>query len=215
MRRLPAKTPHRTITVATLAIVIALSPMLQRALVFDRNAVVRGQLWRVATANLVHFSPSHLLYDLIVVTIAGVLLERRGWPVAAIVAGSGIAVGIAVLSLEPTLATYGGLSGIACTLAVIAALDSARSSGLTRATGIAFLLLVAVKLWWEWRSGSFVFVSAATANIRPVPLAHVIGSGVGVGSWLARRFVHRPGASLRQSAMALSPVPARGPGSRS
>ena len=198
-----------------LAIVIAVSPMLQRAMVLDRDAIMGGQLWRIVTGNFVHFSPSHLLYDLVVVAIAGVSLERRQWPVAGIVAASGIAIGFAVLWFEPMLAIYGGLSGIACTLAVIAALDSTAASGLTRATGIAFLILVAVKLWWEWRSGTFVFVSGSAAEIRPVPLVHLVGGGVGVGVWFARRFVRRPIVALRRSATVPSLAPARDPGSRS
>jgi rhomboid family GlyGly-CTERM serine protease len=213
VKSLSAQAPRVTVTIVILAIATAVSPMLQRALVLDRDAVMHGQLWRVATGNLVHFSSSHLLCDLFVVAIAGVFLERRHWPVAAIVGGSGIAVGVAVLRFEPTVTIYGGLSGIACALVVIVALESAGASGLTRATGVAFLMVLATKLWWEWTSGSFVFVSAA--GIRPVPIAHLAGSGAGVVAWLRRHWVGRLIAAVRGSATALSPAPARGPGSRS
>ena len=190
------KAPRVTITIAIATIVVALSPALQQTLVLDRHAIAHGQLWRIATGNLVHFSASHLLWDLLVVTIAGARLEARGWPVAATTLASAVAIGVAVVRYEPSLGQYGGLSGVACTLVVIAAVDSLEASGLTRAAALVVLALLAAKLWWEWRSGSFVFVNGS--DVVAVPLAHLTGSCVGVAVWLSQRFAvaHRRRAML-------------------
>lgn len=179
--------PRVTIVIATLAITIALVPPLQDALVLDRHAVADGQLWRVATGNLVHFSPSHLLYDLLVVTVAGALLERAGRAIGGAVAVSAVAIGIAVLLVEPGLERYGGLSGVAYTLTVMLALDAILASGLTRAAGSAMLALALAKLWWELHSGAFLFVGGGEASFRAVPLAHAVGAAVGALAIVARR----------------------------
>lgn len=175
--------PLATIALAAGAIGVAIIPALQHVLVLDRDAVAAGELWRVATGSLVHFSTSHLLYDLAVVVLASALLERRGWPVAPIVLASATAIGAAVLLFTPELARYGGLSGVACTLVALYALDCLTVRGATRAAGVLVLMLSAVKLGWEMRSGTFVFVADAGDAFRPVPLAHVVGAGVGVAAF--------------------------------
>ena len=171
--------PRVTIVIATVAITIALVPALQDALVLDRGAVAEGQLWRIATGNLVHFSPSHLLYDLLVVTVAGAILERAGRAIGGAVALSAVAIGIAMLLLEPGLESYGGLSGLAYTLTVMLALESIAASGLTRIAGGAMLALALAKLWWELRSGSFLLVADADEAFRAVPVAHLVGAATG------------------------------------
>ena len=176
------KIPRVTIAIAVAAIAIALSPTLQALLVLDRGAVASGQLWRVATGSFVHFSLSHLLYDLLVVVAAGSILERGGRAIGGAVVASAVAIGLAVLLLEPALSGYGGLSGIAYTLIVMLALAPPATSGLTRPAGATLLLLAAAKLWWEWRSGSLLLVADAGAAVRAVPLAHLVGGCVG-GYW--------------------------------
>jgi rhomboid family GlyGly-CTERM serine protease len=168
-----------TIAIAGATIAIALIAPLHDVLVLDRGAVASGQLWRVATGSLVHFSPSQLLYDLLVVAAAGSILERGGRSIGGAVVTSAIAVGVAVLLLEPQLERYGGLSGIACTLTTMLAVDAVAASGLTRAAGAAMLALSLAKLWWELRTGSFVFVADGGTAIRAVPIAHAAGTAVG------------------------------------
>jgi rhomboid family GlyGly-CTERM serine protease len=179
--------PLATIALAASAIGVALVPALQRVLVLDRDAVAAGELWRVATGSLVHFSTSHLLYDLAVVVLVSALLERRGWPVAPIVLASATAIGAAVLMFTPEISRYGGLSGVACTLVALYALDCLTVRGAARGAGVLVLVLSAVKLAWEMGSGTFVFVGDAGDAFRPVPLAHVVGGAVGVAAFFLSR----------------------------
>ena len=179
--------PLATLALAAITIAVALVPALQHVLVLDRDAVAAGELWRIATGSLVHFSTSHLLFDLAVVIVAGALLERRGWPLAPIVVASAMAIGAAVMLLAPELARYGGLSGIACTLAALQALDCLTLRGTPRIAGGAVLVFTAFKLGWELWSGSFVFVGDAGIAFRPVPLAHVVGAAAGVAAFLLSR----------------------------
>jgi rhomboid family GlyGly-CTERM serine protease len=190
--------PRLTIAIAVAAIAIALSPALQDALVLDRAAVASGQLWRVATGSFVHFSRTHLAYDLMVVIVAGALLEWNRRPLAGLIALSASAIGISVMLLEPGLVRYGGLSGVAYALVALLSLDALRTSGLTRAAGAATLLLAAGKLCWEWRTGSLLFVADTAATVQAVPLAHLAGACSGA---LVALFM-RPDAPRRQGARA-------------
>ncbi|HET9004469.1 MAG TPA: rhombosortase [Gemmatimonadaceae bacterium] len=182
--------PLATIALAASAIAVALIPALQRALVLDRDAVAAGELWRIATGSLVHFSTSHLLYDLAVVIVASALLERRGWPVAPIVLASATAIGAAVLLFTPEIARYGGLSGVASSLVALYAVDCLTVRGAARAAAVLVLVLTAIKLGWELSSGTFVFVGDAGDAFRPVPLAHIVGAGVGIAAFFLSR-AHR------------------------
>lgn len=179
--------PAATLVLAASAIGVAFVPALQRLLVLDRDAVAAGQLWRIATGSLVHFSTSHLLLDVAVVIVTGALLERRGWPIAPIFLASSTAIGAAVLLLAPELARYGGLSGVACTLVAVYALDCLTVGGAARGAGVAVLALTTIKLAWELWSGTFLFFGDGGAAFQPVPLAHVVGAGVGVAAFFLSR----------------------------
>ena len=63
--------------VLPLAFAIHLAPGFFRAwLVYDRTALVHGELWRLWTGHLVHFSNSHLLLDTFVSAIVLLSLSR-------------------------------------------------------------------------------------------------------------------------------------------
>ena len=182
MRRRGA--PITTVALVLAAVVVALVPALQRWLVLDRAAVGAGQLWRVATGSLVHFSPSHLLLDIVAVAVPGALLELDGRRIGGTIAVASVAIGVAVLAFDPGVAVYGGLSGIAFTLVVTCALDAAGTKGVERAVGLAVLTLTAAKLCWEMRSGAFLFVGSEGGAFVPVPVSHLAGSGIGLAAFL-------------------------------
>lgn len=184
--------PVATLALVASALVVRLSPALQRWLVLDRSAVAAGQLWRVATGSLVHFSAAHLALDLVAVAVAGWILERNGRRIGGVLVAAMVAVGLAVLRFAPGVAVYGGLSGVAYTLVALCALDAVGRGGTERAPGLAAIVLLAAKLCWEIRSGAFVFVADAGDAFVPVPVSHVAGLCVGVAAFLmARSANHR------------------------
>lgn len=192
------RAPMATVTLVLSVLVVALVPALQRWLVLDRAAVGAGQLWRVATGSLVHFSTSHLLLDLVAVGVPGAMLELSGRRIGATIALASVAVGIAVLALDPTLELYGGLSGVAYALVVLAALEKTRSKRTERAVALAVLALTIVKLWWDMRSGSFLLVEAGHGEFVPAPVSHLAGSIAGVVTALVW---HRPPAPTARRAI--------------
>ncbi|MEM7165267.1 MAG: rhombosortase [Planctomycetota bacterium] len=155
-------------------------------LALDRSAVVDGQLWRLVTGHWTHASAEHLLWDSLAFVVLAAFVRREGaaayW--GALLAGSfGIAVGF--LLWAPELAEYRGLSGLCSVffgVLVVRFFARAKAAndrfGLV-AVGIAGVAFV-VKVVFEFVSGSAVFVSGAGGMV-PVPLAHALGAGIGLG----------------------------------
>ena len=200
----------------TAAVVVQFVPALQRWLVFDRAAVISGgQFWRIATGSLVHFSASHLAYDLFAVAVAGTLLERDGWRLVATTTAAATVIGLAVVLLAPGVAQYGGLSGIACTLVMLAALNATARSGSERVVALFVLVLLAAKAVAEGRGNGFLFVAAGEAPFVPVPLAHLAGYGVGTAAFILTRLRRSGSPNPPISLSATSPERAADPGSRS
>ena len=52
-------------------------PGVAEYLVYDRGALARGELWRVFSAHMVHYSGAHLLANVLVLLPAALLVEVR------------------------------------------------------------------------------------------------------------------------------------------
>lgn len=88
----------------------------------DRSAVLAGEIWRLWSGHLVHFSPAHLLLDVTVLAVAGAVAERElgsRFVLAALAFGMPVLAALLLLA-EPSLAEYRGCSGIAVLLAAAA-----------------------------------------------------------------------------------------------
>ncbi len=166
---------------ATLAIAAATGlafvwPRLAGALIYERADIFAGQVWRLWTGHLVHYSPSHLWLDLAVFVAAGAWLEwiaprlARWFYVLAPPAISAV-----LLWGDPTLERYAGLSGVATGLLVLLALvQLRRKAGEPRWFWLGVLLLVAAKIIIEATAHAPLF-ARFDAGVRVVPLAHVGG----------------------------------------
>ena len=160
---------------------------------FDRQAILAGQLWRLATGNLVHWSVEHFFLDVGAFLVVGLLYERRlprsyAW----ILLASGVAVGCSLLIFQPEMCIYRGLSGV----------DSGQ---FVAALGVEFWLarrhparwiwvapaaaVFAAKILYECTSGQTFFGTESLGNIGlPIPLAHaagVLGAGICLALGLA------------------------------
>jgi rhomboid family GlyGly-CTERM serine protease len=184
--------PWFTLGLALAAIVIHVTGC-GPALLYQRADILTGAVWRAWTGHWVHFSASHLLWNLCVFIPAGGWLEivrprtARWFYLASPAFISGV-----LLVADPGLATYGGLSGIATGLLVcLACLRLGDRSGATPAWfwwGI--LIIVAAKIVAESLYGQPLLVTGFD-RIRDVPLAHVAGAALGIVFGLAARVRER------------------------
>lgn len=168
--------PVVTLLVVAGGIVTYGIPGLASHMLYDRAAILAGEGWRLFTGNWVHFSPSHLLYDLLAFGIAGWIIERRGHPHFGLVTVlSALSIGAALLAMRPEMQFYGGLSGVATGVIVYLALHGLREPGPWRWICVAALVLTLGKVLLESVTGQLTFAAVDHVSFVPVPLSHVAG----------------------------------------
>ncbi len=139
------------------------------------------QPWRTWSAAFVHWTPWHLTANLLgcaVVAAFGIAVRvpvrctlawLAAWPLSH-----------AALTLQPALATYGGLSGVLHAGVAIAAWHLLRHDrGRRRAIGMAVMAGLAVKLLLEKPWGAPT-QSVAGWDFAVAPLAHTTGAIAGI-----------------------------------
>lgn len=174
--------PGRQFPVVTLLVVAAaigtyVIPGLASQMVYDRAAILSGEVWRLLTGNWVHFSTRHLLYDLLALGIAGWIIERRGYPYFGLLCVlSALAIGTVLLAIRPEVQSYGGLSGVATAAIIYLALRGVKEPAPWRWICIAALILIVGKVLLESITGRFIITAADSAPFVPLPLSHIVGA---------------------------------------
>ena len=191
-----APLPVASALVIVLALIVASQPALAPGLLYDRAAVLRGDYWRLWTGHLVHFGASHLFWNLLIFALSAIWSERLapGRTRLLLVLAPGV-IGLALLALDPALATYGGLSGVVvATLAFLAFTQLSVAPGAAppsdRWFWRAVLVLILLKIAVEFAAGQPLFARFTFSGIRPVPIAHLAG-------FLVASTLHRTRRRLR------------------
>jgi len=178
------KIPFLTLIIGTLALFVVVQNGSVEALEFSRTALARGQLWRLLTGHLTHFSADHLKWDLVVFLALGSLVELRNRTHFTVsVVGGALLISIGVWWLQPQFNNYRGLSGVDSALfgylaADIFKLARAEAKRWTAVAAGLAMALFAAKTLFELNTGQTLFVEN-TVSFSPVPLAHLIGVIVG------------------------------------
>ena len=172
-----------------LALVVYAWPGADRALVYERAAILDGQVWRLITGHWVHFSVSQLGYDATVLAISGWRIEARRYryflPLCVL---SALAIGLSLLAILPDMALYGGLSGIAMASTVYLPLRALDEPQPWRGVAIAVLVTCTGKVVVEVVTGHVALIGVDRMQVVPVPLSHIVGaiSAVAVCIWARR-----------------------------
>jgi rhomboid family GlyGly-CTERM serine protease len=180
--------PWATLAIGLLAGAALAMGSLTESIIYDRALILQGQLWRAWAGHVVHYGPSHLLWNLAVFLPAGAWLERL-WPCLTrwFYAICPPVISTVLLLAEPDLGRYAGLSGMATgMLVLLAGLQLRRGKDEPAWFWWAVLALVAAKIVLELVTGAPLIVSYE-GSVRSVPLAHVGGLGCGALFWLAVR----------------------------
>jgi len=163
--------------------IVLLGDATERALRYERDALLDGQLWRALTGHLVHFSWAHLALNLGVGALVVAVFRRHlGWG-AVLLCAVGTSAGLFLFALR--VRWYGGLSGVLHGLIVYGALASWRRD--RRPVWILAVLLVIAKLVLEAFRGEPGV--AALIGVPVVSQAHVYGA---VSGALAFAILYRP-----------------------
>jgi rhomboid family GlyGly-CTERM serine protease len=173
--------PVFTLLIAIGAVAVATIPGASSELVYDRTAILSGEVWRMFTGYWVHFSTTHLLYDLTVMIVAGCIIEVEGLPhFGWLCLLTPWIVSASLLVFEPQLKFYGGLSVLATTALVYLALCGLHETTLWRWISLAILLVVVAKTIFEISTGHMVFLKVENVDIVVSATGHFAGIIVGV-----------------------------------
>ena len=177
----------------------------------DREAVARGEIWRLVTCHWTHWSARHLLWNLAVFAVLAVLCESRGRRafLAAVVSSALLIPPVLWIAL-PDLEAYRGLSGIDSALFVLAAMlllrEEIEKTGSLRtvpalAAGAALVGFL-LKVGYESVSGAALFAGSEGLFV-PLPLAHLAGGACGLWAGLQKRNPNR----FQAARNARNPIP--------
>lgn len=169
-------------------------------LLLDRDGLLQGEWWRLWTGHWVHFSGSHLTWNLAVLLAAGAWLEsvHPGRLLRYTLFGAPI-ISLMVLAGEPALRAYGGLSGVTTGIVVLLALTRLGQPRLERIFWVVLLMLVAGKSVYEAILGVALFSRFDAATVQPSAFAHLAGLAVAVAGLAAGRLLASQGARTEQS----------------
>jgi rhomboid family GlyGly-CTERM serine protease len=173
--------PWCTLIAGALAVGAWFVPGAFDAFVYDRSLILGGQLWRIVTGHWVHFSASHLFWNLVILVPAGVWLERRSaFALRCTLLLSPLAISLALLAFVPSLAQYAGISGVASGVLVALAVHGLRTEPRAQLLWLGVLVLFGAKVAVETFGHGPLNPELATRGITSVPLAHLVGAAVGV-----------------------------------
>jgi rhomboid family GlyGly-CTERM serine protease len=177
--------PLATLLMVGSAVVVALFPRWSAWLIYDRSAILSGQLWRMFTGHWVHFSTRHLVWDLIPLGLAGWILEARrspcfGWFCFL----SPWAISAALLVLEPQMRFCGGLSGLATAAIALLAVGGLLDAPPWRWVCVAVLLGLFGKTIFELVAGHGLWVNFNDPSVAVSATSHLAGAATAVFFYL-------------------------------
>jgi rhomboid family GlyGly-CTERM serine protease len=160
----------------------------RQALEYRRAAVLRGELWRLVTDNLVHLGWVHLARDLaglfLIWALVGDSLDELSWLGA--LGASGLAVSLGLVVFSPEISWYVGISGVLFGLYCAGVLCQLPHRPIFSA---ALLLGMIAIITWTLYAGALPGEIAGLGG-RVVPQAHLYGA-LGGAAFIAVRIVLR------------------------
>jgi rhomboid family GlyGly-CTERM serine protease len=170
------RVPLLTLALVAASLLAYAVPGWGERLLYDRQAILAGQWWRLVSAPLGHFSASHLGWNLLVFGAAGWAVESAGyryfWLVCALAA---VLPGVCYLLWVPRLAVYGGLSGLATGAVAYRCFGGLRDRERACVLWRLILALVVAKIALEAVWTEPLFARAAERPFRALPLVHGVG----------------------------------------
>ncbi len=158
-------------------VLVALFPGWSSWLVYDRSAILSGQIWRMFTGHWVHFSTSHLVYDSLALGVAGWIIESQklphfGW----LCLLAPWLISAILLVFEPQMKLFGGLSALATTAIVYLALFGLHDNAPWRWICLTTLLGITGKIIFEMTTGRMIFANTGNVLETVSVAGHISGA---------------------------------------
>ena len=150
------------------------------ALAWERGAILHGEIWRLWSGHLVHYSLAHGAADVLALCAGGLLAEpivgsRR---FAATLAGGAALLSLGLLVCAPSMTEYRGASGLAMLVAVLAGVLVWRRQPGARWLVGAVGLALATKMLWD-AGGHVLTLTGLPAGVAVSWQAHALGGLLG------------------------------------
>ena len=175
-KKIDAQNHLLTLFIAGFAITVYFFPWLSDLFVYDRQAILKGELWRLLTAPFVHFSGSHIFWNILIFSIAGFAVNASKLPCFWIVCGVSFSLpGLIFLLTTPDMEYYWGLSGAATGAVAYFCLCSFFNAGRKRGIWLAILAVMLAKIIVEAAINEPIFAHTEEIPFRVLPGAHVAG----------------------------------------
>ena len=172
--------PWRTAVLIVSGGLIYVLPGAAEYLIYNRSAVLSGEIWRLITGHSVHYSPSHLAYNLVALAIISAIIElQESHRLFLLYTVSALLIGISLLAFRPDLYYFAGASGVASAAVAYCALSGLSTSGPWRAVCLAVLVLLVGKISWEFLGPGSSLVGVS-GDFVVVPLSHAVGAVSGL-----------------------------------
>jgi len=174
------------LALACLALACAPSALIE-FMAYDRPATLAGQVWRLWSGHLVHYSMRHALADAGVLFLIGTVLEPLlgTWRLAFTLAWGAPLISLTLLLWLPEMRQYRGASGLDMMMAAMALIVLWRGGGLARPWLACLGGLLVLKIACEALGISPGFASLPEDVVVAWP-AHLSGAACGFLSLLCR-----------------------------
>jgi len=179
-QNLKSRFPIFTCFILGVSILSTAFPQVSSALIYDRIALFNGEIWRLFTSHLVHFTQIHLLYNLTAFGIVGWIIEYKNYQYFKLLCFlMAFFISVLLMMLKPNMSYYGGLSGLASGAIYYLALHGlAESKKIWRLLCLAILWLLPLKIFLEMKANQSLLIHSEYFVI--MPLSHIIGCVVAV-----------------------------------
>ena len=172
---------HGLAGLLALAALATFSPGFHSWCVLDREALATGEVWRLWSAHLAHFSVSHWLLDAMVFALLAMALRRAGESsLGRVLCLGGAALSVSLLCWDTELARYGGLSGLNALLLGRLVVLWFQAGGRQRVFGLALLALAVGKFALDSAGLGGLSVEFDSAAVVPSHLSHWLGLSWGL-----------------------------------
>lgn len=197
--------PVCTVLILTGTVVAFLVPEVSAFFVYDRTAVLSGELWRLLSSHMVHFGKTHFFYDLVAFGVVGWMVESKAcrcyWLFCTVTA---LGVGLYLAIAKPQIHYYGGLSAIACGSLAYLALHGLHSSGAWRILCRLVLIILPIKIGLEGYTGGSVLPYSGPLPFVLIWESHALASLLALFCFLIQRFLENKFAHLKSNQFGFS-----------
>ncbi len=190
--------PIWTILILGLSIISYALPEVSSAFIYDRNTILKGEVWRLFSSPLVHFTNIHLFYNVLGFGIAGWIIEQKNYPHFGLLCVlMAVFISLSMMLLKPNIIYYGGLSGLIYGLICYIALWELRESQPLRNISLLILLIIPIKIILEIYLNGFILLDLKQQIFTPMPISHIVGCLVALFMFFAIRYNSKIGSSQK------------------